>query len=107
MAALLGLLIASCMMFFVYCMVWASTYLALSDQYISWRKFLKYYHADPDKWCLRNDYVYIISGDCSGIDFVFGPVGMIRYKQWRRKTNKQELYKKLEELFGGNNETSI
>ena len=73
-------------------------------QHIGWRKFLKYYYADPDKWCLRNDYVYIRSGDCSNINFVFGPVGNIRYKLWRHKTKKQDINKKLEELFGGKNE---
>ena len=106
MELLLGLLVVLGIFLLLYCMLWTITYIGLDDQYISWRKFLKYYYADPDKWVLRNDYVYIRSGDCSGIDFVFGPVGMIRYKQWRRKTNKQELYKKLEKLFGGKNENS-
>lgn len=101
---ILSLLIASGIIFGIYCIVWASTYMTSEYQYIGWRKFLKYYYADPDKWRLRKYYVYIYSGKGSDIDFTFGPVGNIRYKLWRYKTKRQDINKKLEEIFGGKNE---
>lgn len=103
---LIAFVIAALVSFGIYCLVWASSYMTSEYHYIGWRKFLKYYYADPDKWRLRKYYVYICSGNCSDIDFVFGPVGNIRYKLWRHKTKKQDLDKKLEEIFGGQNENS-
>ena len=104
MGALVTLITTLSGLVFVWLVVWLSCFTGSSYTYISFKKFLQYYEIDPDKWCLRNNYVYIRSGNCSNLDFMFGPIGIIRYKLWRHKTKKQDLDKKLEEIFGGKNE---
>ena len=66
---------------------------------IRFKQFVSFYNINPDRWDLNEDVVRCEINDCEYIALHFNLFDYYRYKKWRKKINKNNIFiKNNEEL---------
>lgn len=66
---------------------------------IRFKQFVSFYNINPDRWDLKEDVVRCKIGNYEYIGLHFDLFDYYRYKKWRKKINKKEIFiKNNEEL---------
>ena len=61
------------------------------------KQFVSFYNINPDRWDLNEDAVRCEINDCKYVALHFNLFDYYRYKKWRKKINKNNIFIKSNE----------